>query len=272
MTTADAATAPIEPGPLLRIGHGELSVDIAPAAGGRVAQIHYRGQPWLVGHEHSAAMISWGSYPMAPWAGRIRHGRFHFEGAAWQLPVNLGAHAIHGVAFALPWWVEEYSATHAVLSLALPEDTRWPFGGVVRQRLAVVDACLRMELSVTAGQQAMPATLGWHPWFLKPDRMLFAPSACYPRDDEGMATLPLAVPPPSPWDDCFIHAQPIVLERAGQRLQLRSDCDHWVVYDQPGHATCVEPQTGPPDACNLGLGTRLAPGESLSAWYELSWD
>ncbi|MFM8955562.1 MAG: hypothetical protein ACKOH9_07230, partial [Actinomycetota bacterium] len=34
-------------------------------------------------------------------------------------------------------------------------------------------------------------------------------------------------------------------------VTVESDCSHWVVYDQPEHAICVEPQSGPPDGFNL---------------------
>lgn len=260
------------PGELIHIGHEALSVVIAPEAGGRVAQIRHGGIEWLVGHdsEHQA-MIAWGSYPMLPWAGRIRHGQFGFDGERHALPLNLGEHAIHGVGLALPWRVDMHGPREVELSLSLPQDERWPFGGHARQRFEVTARTLRMTLSVTADERAMPVTLGWHPWFRKPDRLDFAPERAYPRDGQGIACLPLIAPPPSPWDDCFINHRPIGIEVAGQRLRLSSDCQHWVVYDEPRHATCIEPQTGPPDAFNLGLGRDLAPGQTLSAWFLLEW-
>ena len=268
----DPAQTPMAPGELIHIGRGALSVVIAPEAGGRVAQIRHDGLEWLVGHDDDhQAMIAWGSYPMLPWAGRIRHGQFGFDGQRYALPINLGAHAIHGVGLALPWRVDGHGPHDAELSLDLPQDERWPFGGRAHQRFEVTERALRMESSVTAGKQGMPVTLGWHPWFRKPDCLDFAPTRAYPRDDEGIACLPLIDPPASPWDDCFINTRPVELQRAGQRLRLSSDCGHWVVYDEPAHATCVEPQSGPPDAFNLGLARNLAPEESLSAWFLLEW-
>ncbi len=54
--------------------------------------------------------MAWGSYPMAPWAGRIRGGRFTFDGVEHQLDINHHdgdgperAHAIHGLVFDRPW-------------------------------------------------------------------------------------------------------------------------------------------------------------------------
>lgn len=267
-------TTPLAPGPLLTLASGALSVDVAPQAGGRIAQIRCDGVQQLVGHgEHdSVEAIAWGSYPMAPWCGRIRDGRFAFDGQPRQLPPNLGGHAIHGLGYLMPWRVVAQAADRVELELALPEDARWPFGGTVRQRIEVQPRALLMSLSVTAGAQAMPVTLGWHPWFRKPERLEFQPESMYPRDAGGIPVLPPVTPAPGPWDDCFVNRAPVVLHRQGRRLRLSSDCDHWVVYDMPAFATCVEPQTGPADAFNLAPSLRLAPGGTAQAWFRIDWD
>ncbi len=265
------AMAPLACGPLTTLSNASLRVDIAAQAGGRIAQILHRGVPQLIGPDDGdLAMIAWGSFPMAPWAGRIRRGRFVFGGREYHLPANFGAHAIHGVAFGLPWRIETVDTDEAVLSLALPEDARWPFGGQVRQRIVLEEQALRQELTITAGAHAMPVTLGWHPWLRKPERLEFNPDAIYPRDAEGIAVLPVAPPPAGPWDDCFINRQPVFLHRDGLRLRVSSDCDHWVVYDELAHTTCVEPQSGPPDAPNLAPRV-LQPGQSASAWMLMEW-
>jgi len=123
---------------------------------------------------------------------------------------------------------------------------------------------------VTAGTHAMPCVIGWHPWFRKAERLLFRPQVHYPRDAHGIATTPPAPPPPGPWDDCFINHRPVQMWRDTQRVQLTSDCTHWVIYDEPPHAHCVEPQSGPPDAFNLEPNV-LAPGATLAAWFLMEW-
>ena len=75
---------------------------ILPEQGGRVGSLVIGGHELLVtGHEDP---MRWGSYPMAPFAGRIRDGRFSFRGrrppaARWAMP----PHAIHGVVYDRPW-------------------------------------------------------------------------------------------------------------------------------------------------------------------------
>jgi len=52
-----------------------------------------------------------------------------------------------------------------------------------------------------------------------------------------------------------------VLEWPGRlRLEPSSSCAWWVVYSTPEHAICVEPQSAPADAVNLG-----PPGSDLGA-------
>lgn len=266
------ALAPMPAGPLHWLRAGRLELALAPAAGGRIAQLRFDGMDWLVGaDEGGPATIAWGCYPMVPWAGRVRGGQFDFDGRTCALPLNFGAHAIHGVGFSRPWQLDALGADHAALSLTLPGDAYWPFGGTATQSVRLQGNTLRLDLSVQAGEQAMPAVLGWHPWFRKPDRLVFTPDAMYPRDAEGIATLPRVEPVPRPWDDCFVAGGEIALMRSGQRLRLHADTDHWVVYDGTAHATCVEPQTGPPDAFNLAP-RRLSPGQRLDLAFELEWD
>lgn len=268
----DAALRPFPPGELTLLECGPLRVEVAAEAGGRIASISRDGMEWLVGYDDAnAAMIAWGCYPMLPWAGRIRHGRFAFAGREYRLPINLERHAIHGVGFGLPWQVRERQAHCIELSLELPRDGRWPFGGVVVQRIEVADDAVRCRLSLQAGELAMPLpVLGWHPWFVKPERLEFHPQAFYRRDAEGIAVRPTVAPQQGPWDDCFINHEPVLIHRHGKRLRLTSDCSHWVVYDEPAHATCVEPQTGPPDAFNLAPAT-LLPEASIDAWFAMEW-
>jgi aldose 1-epimerase len=271
--SADRALHPVEPGEVLQLGNEKLAVRVAPDAGGRIEQLSFEGEPWLCGYAPEfAATLQWGCYPMVPWSGRVRRGRFHFDGREHQLRPNFGAHAVHGVGFTLRWQVESQTATDITMSLQLPRDETWPFAGVARQRLTVAGRTLRMELSLSAGRYAMPRpVLGWHPWFLQPDRFDFSPTRQYPRDAERIAVLPAGKVAGRPWDDCFINTRAVVLHRGEQSLRLSSDCDHWVVFDEYEHALGVEPQSGPPDAFNLNPKDRLEPGETAEKWFLLEW-
>jgi aldose 1-epimerase len=241
---------------------------VTPVDGGRIASLSVHGTELLVTGDSSSNPLHWGSYPMVPFAGRVRHGRFRFHGVEHRLPVNMAPHAIHGSGFTSRWDLLDAGPSHAELECRLT----WPLGGRAHQHIQLGDEALVCVLTVIAEGEAMPVTIGWHPWFVKPphDQLEFA--AMYLRDDEGIPTGELVAPPPRPWDDCFVRplATP-ELRYPGLTVRVESDCDHWVVYDQPSHATCVEPQSGPPDAVNLGLATVLEPGEFLQRSMTVSW-
>lgn len=250
-----------------------VRVDVDLEHGGRVAQIFVGDTPLLIDvpdPEHAAAEPKlWGAYPMAPWVGRIRGGAFRWFDTDHRLRLNhddsgTGAperrHAIHGTVFDAPWTIDEQSESSITISCDLGQpDSGWTLGGVAHQRIEVLDHQLRCDLSVSIDPHGdtidpFPAGIGWHPWWRKPDSLGFHPDAMYERDGVGLPTGRIVAPTTSPWDDCFINTAPITLhyDRAvAPRLTLTSDCDHWVVYDHPTVATCVEPQSGPPDAFHL---------------------
>src|SRR5690606_33370857 len=91
------ALAELPPGPLLTLSEGAVGIDVAPEAGGRIAQIRVDGIEQLVGYGEygSDAAIAWGSYPMVPWCGRIRDGGFAVAGQAHPAPRDLAGQALH---------------------------------------------------------------------------------------------------------------------------------------------------------------------------------
>ena len=110
-------------------------------------------------------------------------------------------------------------------------------------------------------------------WFVKPAADHLAFDAHYPTDDEQIPTGDLRPPPERPWDDCFVGPHPPLelVYPNGLRITVVSDCDHWVVYDRPPHATCLEPQSGPPDALNSGNARVVQPGEMLQRTMSVRW-
>ena len=248
---------------------GDATVEVSPEHGGRVAQINVRGTDLLVSREQFDAPMAWGSYPMVPWAGRIRNGRFLFQGRWYELPITMGDHAIHGTGYLDQWTVLDEGRDHVEMQCSLD----WVFGGTAHQHIQLTPVALVCVLSVLAADRAMPATIGWHPWFRTPARDRLQFEQMYLRDDAYIPSGELVPPPARPWDDCFIGAHhPLQLVYPdGPTVTVSSDCDHWVVFDQLSHATCVEPQSGPPDAVNLGLASILAPGELLQRTMTIAW-
>lgn len=247
----------------------DVRLTISAADGGRMASLVVRGHELLV--TTGDGPIMWGAYPFAPFAGRIRDGRFRFDGLDVQLPLNLPPNAIHGTVFERAWRVEGPDT----ISTDLGPD--WPFRGRVTQQFVVDADRLGVTLRLDA-EERMPATLGWHPWFVRrlagadsDVELRFEADRMYERDRAGLPNGRLVTADAGPWDDCFVgvHSAPRLTWPNHLALELRSTADHWVVYSELAHAVCVEPQTGPPDDVNLGRSGIVERGDTLAV--EMSW-
>lgn len=267
---------------------GDCTTVVDASAGGRIAQIYINDQPILIGSddlpEHTGdtaqEAIEWGLFPMAPWVGRIGAGKFTFGDSAHQLGINFRDgegkgrnHSIHGTVFTRPWTVIQTTDSSLSMLCPLTGALDWPYEGTARQHIEVHDGSIVFALSVESDRVAFPAEIGWHPWFRKPQRMSFEPTAMYERNEMDLPTGELVAPSQGPWDDCFVNSQPVALHYDRQEarvVRVESDCDHWVIFDEPTYATCVEPQSGPPDAFRLGPHL-VKPDDPLRRTMSISW-
>lgn len=251
---------------------------VSATDGGRMRSLVVHGQELLVTTGYGPIM--WGCYPFAPFAGRIRDGRFTFEGRDVELPLNLPPHAIHGTVFLRAWTVDGPDRMSVDLAPS------WPFAGRVTQWFRLHDDGLDVRLRLDATDR-MPVTLGWHPWFRReligtasrpsaggrPVELRFRPGRMYERGPDSLPTGRLVPPKPRPWDDCFVDVdgRPLLTWPDALTLQLSTSADHWVVYDEPDYALCVEPQTAPPDDVHLGPRTIVPAGGSVEATMTWRW-
>ncbi|MEO7665080.1 MAG: aldose 1-epimerase [Candidatus Limnocylindrales bacterium] len=229
---------------------GDAQLKLDPRAGGRISSLEI-GDDELLVTSSPEGPVYWGCYPMAPWAGRIREGRFRFRGHDLELPLGAPPHAIHGIAYDRPWDVVD--GTTIALELGPP----WPFRGDLVQRFELTPDRLDLTLELRA-TEAMPAVLGWHPWFRRTIgvaavELAFRPDAMLTRDATGLPTGELVDPSAGPWDDAFTGVRrPVRLTWPGRlALEIDSTCDWWVAYTERPDAVCIEPQSAPPDAVNL---------------------
>ena len=237
-----------------------------------MASLELDGTPMIVDEgSSSGSAFGWGVFPMVPFAGRVRGGRFTFRGQEYRLPVRMPPHAIHGVVDDVPWSVVSNDDSSLTMRCAL--GAGWPFGGEVTHRIELRESSMWMELSLTA-HESMPAQVGWHPWFVRPAPIESSFAEWLPRDEEGIPTQPTSENVPdfsSPVDDCFVgDGSAICVTVAGRRLSLTSDCSHWVVYTEAEHGICVEPQSGPPNEFE-NAPVVVNAGEDLRRWFEIAW-
>jgi len=234
----------------LKSNNARLLVDAEN--GGRLASFSVFSHELLI--TTARHPLGWGCYPLAPWAGRTQHGRFSFDGSQFVLPLTAGAHALHGTVWNRPWTIVDDNT----LQTRLGDD--WPFNGYAEQQFDLTDTSLNLRLTVHTEDTPFPAVIGWHPWFRKrlcsddPAELRFKARVMYEVDEEMIPTGKLVEPSEGPWDDCFcdLVERPELVWPNALSLQLSSNLDHWVIYDKPAHAICVEPQSGPANALNSG--------------------
>lgn len=271
---------------MITLTSGGTAVRVDADAGGRIAGWEVDGRQLLVTSGPDA--LRWGCYPLVPWAGRVRDGRFAVDGREVALTLTEGEpHALHGVGYHQPWAVRERTPTMVRLALDLAGEASraagWPFGGAVEQVVTVVPAGVSVTLAVRAGAQALPLVVGWHPWFVRAldgadgpgveGRVLLAADGMYVRGPDGLPIGEVGPQGPGPWDDCFtgLREVPAVRWPGVGEVRVTSDLDHVVVFDAGPLGICVEPQSGPPDAYNLDAHRTLAPGEAMTASMRLDW-
>lgn len=232
----------------LRAGEAVLTVD--PPSGGLVTAITIAGFDVLASH---------GLFVMAPWAGRTGHARF----GGHPLPVDDPPHALHGTVRGVAWTVSAHTPTSATLDATL--GPAWPWPGRCEHTIELHPD--HVDLRVAVAGDGFPAVVGWHPWFTKPAAVELEAAAMLERGDDQLPTGRRVAPPrigERPLDDCFEDVRwPAVLRYDGGRtITIHADgCPYAVVYDERPYATCVEPQSAPPNALNTGEA-RPAPVEA----------
>ncbi|MEU6279637.1 aldose 1-epimerase [Streptomyces sp. NPDC047028] len=249
---------------------GDAEVTVRPGQGGRIGGLRIGGVELLRQGER------YGCFPMAPWCGRIRDGRFLDGATVRQMPLNARPHAIHGTARDGAWQTVRKTADEAVLSYELVDP--WPHPGLVTQVVALAEDSMTLTMSVEAHSSSFPAQVGWHPWFNRnlggqDARLDFTPAWQEERGADHLPTGNRIDPKPGPWDDCFgmPGGVDVTLTWPGQlELKVASREEWVVVYDEQAEAVCVEPQTGPPNGLNTHprLVTMLEPLEATTTW---SW-
>lgn len=267
----------------VRIGAGGCTAVVDLRHGGRLTSLRVDGRELLVQVPADADPVLGGCYPMVPWAGRVRDGRFTAAGVAVQLPLDAPPNALHGLGYRSAWALAHRAPSVVALDLDLgsPAAVRagWPFGGRVRQVVRALPDGAAVQMTCRAGVWPLPLTIGWHPWFVRhldgvEGHVDVDAGAMLERGSDGLPTGRRVAVPPGPWDDCMVDLQgPASAIWPGiGRVVVDSDLDHLVVFDGNDTGLCIEPQSGPPDEVNLGNPRILRPGDRFTARMRLRWE
>ena len=207
-------------------------------------------------------------YAMGPWAGRINDNALSIDREVIAMPATYRDWALHGTVVGRSCRVvsHEQGATHAAAVIDVDLGPTWPWPGSLRAHWRVEADLLRTRLELIAHRDAFPGVVGWHPWFRRELRGASARwsvdgALLAERADDYRLTGRL-VPPdrePGTYDDAFRGTGSATLCWPGElEVQIESSAPWFVVFDMLPRYLCIEPQSGPPNGVNDGLGEPIA--------------
>lgn len=240
-----------------------LSFDLA--LGGRLTRWQYQGFE-LIGSQGSDPVEN-GCYPMAPWAGRLADNAFIWASESTSLDANYQGFALHGFLLDRP--VGEFSIVELPDAIEVHIQTsisNWIAQLSIEMCWRISQHQLESRISaVTSSPDPVPVVLGWHPWFnntVNNSQKLdidFSELELAVRDGNfPSGQFVRAIEAEGPFDDVFVSPTKSVNLTWGSELSLDVVNSHewFVIYNGAREFTCVEPQTGPPNAFNKSLGCR----------------
>ncbi len=234
--------------------------------GARMTELVLGGHQLLVTEVHPDELW-WGALTMAPWTSWLPGARFDFDGNTHEGAPHVGADAVHGFVRTQRW--------HRTADGIAVDLDGWKLGGRLELQAQASESTLALSFRLTATMHALPAALGWHPWFRasisgSPRAVVALPPAALVQD-RGPGGRPNGLwrrPDPGPWDDCFRTCDPVGVhwEDVGT-LTVRTSGDFVTVFDQAEQGVCVEPVTSPAEL----MTRRLDPGDALILDIGLEW-
>lgn len=294
---------------MVTLENSQLRLVVDPQQGVNVlAFFVQRAQGWLpvMPDVHGGnSDLKASSFVLIPYSNRIEGGRFTFQGQTYQL-ANGERHASHGDVRGRAWQVDSVTATaiHCSFDSRTYADANWPWPFTATLDYALQENTLFARLTVTNhGTSAMPAGLGWHPYYNRtlsragePVLLHFQVQSVYPdandnRIPSGPAQ-PLApnqdfavereLTPENFIDACFygyVGNGSITWPESQVKLvyTCSPNCTHLILFNPAKPYFAAEPVTNANNGVNLYAqgdptsGIRvLAPGETLDATFAIN--
>lgn len=183
---------------------GPLSLGLAPQHGGAIAWLKWNDidllRPLSFTHHDAMPAVRLSSgYPLLPYSNRIADGRFKWNGRAYVLAKNFGdhPHSIHGFGWQRIWTLENIANDSVEMQLVHHADDDWPWDCKATQSIKLTETSVLLTLSLTnLAPSAMPAGLGWHPYFVRSQLMQvqFSAQHFWTMSDRSLPDQKIAVP------------------------------------------------------------------------------
>lgn len=265
---------------------GDWAAHVLPYYGADLIALSYKGEMVLrvpgSREEFAKNPFLYGSPLLFP-PNRTENGEFSFEGRIYQLPVNEKERRnhLHGMMFHAPFSVEKAGKEELVCSYQ-NKGERYPFPFTATFRYRVAATGLKVEVSIkNDGSVRMPAVIGFHTTFVKPELFTAPIERRWERDDRLLPTgvlLPLNQMEQEIKSGCRIGVRKLAGYYTSSGHEVRLDqfvmrtseefCQ-WVLFNGEGSEgyLCVEPQTGPVNGLNLPGGfVVIDPGRTKKYW------
>jgi galactose mutarotase-like enzyme len=264
---------------MITLHQGSLRAVVDPDTGGRLTSFTVCGDEVIatvaedvvnaVLRGDPAGTRDWyrGSFPLAPWVGRLDGGDFAFEEQIYTLHSG-----VHGLVADRRWdVVGTPTSSSVVLAVHIGPDRPggWPVEALLRQTFRLDTSSLQIRMELYCASTAMPAIAGFHPWFRRrlgdgrPATVSFSPRRrLIESGGRHLATVDLGS---RPWDDLFIELDgpPSISWPGGPIVTLVSTAPIWVYYERMPEGFCIEPWTGPANGLGTPWKTIVAPGSPL---------
>ncbi|NOL50094.1 aldose 1-epimerase [Pelistega europaea] len=237
------------------------------------------------------------SFLMVPWAGRIYHGSFTYDGKQIVYPSRLldNPHSMHGFTRDFPWVVESQQENSLILKFGHHADKDWPFSFEVIQQYGLDDTGLSIWVDVkNTGDKTMPFSMGHHPFFPcdANTKLYTRVQQAWFNDNDMMPTHldnhPLVekleqgyAVQEQVWDTIFTGwDRKVVIDWGDRQLsyQVSEPMNFFVLYNPQGMSWfCAEPFANITDSFNLRNkfpresigGMDLLPGEGIKTSFLL---
>ncbi len=137
--------------------------------GAAVRELTHEGRPLVVGFGADEEMPNFRGAFVAPWPNRIADGRYSFDGADYELPINEPERgtALHGLVFDIPWTLVEHTASSVTLACSITPIDAYPFELSLEARFSVSGDGFRTDVTaVNTGDGRAPYGVCPHPYLL----------------------------------------------------------------------------------------------------------
>ncbi len=250
----------------MRLESGDVVVEVVPDRGAIVAGLTVAGKPVLyldrATLDDPTKNVRGGIPVLFPFAGKLADETLALTGTKMKQ---------HGFGRNRAWRVVDQRASSVRMALAADAETRaqYPYEFVAEQTVMIVPRGIQIELAIVAGDQPVPVSPGWHPYFgcaaadksaVTGDVAGFTPDRL---GDDREFDFGVVAPPTG-------RARFAIPQVGALELCFSPEMRHLQFWSQPGKPfICLEPFFGPAGTINTDRRAWVPAGEARTFWMRI---